>query len=149
MTGQRLESQLWMRLIDSLLQRRGHNAIDFTYFGQNVERLDAQAMPAHLVVVRGVQERSRGRREHTAGPAPQQASGAPITVPPAWLPLCQQADRDIDSADRRRWEQGKNVVKLRTYRDLVLLGVTCERVRQDHHPPGTTAIHPGNRRHSL
>ena len=70
MTSQRLEGQLWVRLVHPLLQRRGHNAINFTYFGQNIERLDAQAMPAHLGVVRGVQERSRRRREHTTGPAP-------------------------------------------------------------------------------
>src|SRR5216683_1612816 len=80
MTSQRLESQLRVRLIDPLLQRRGHNAIDFTYFGQNVERLDAQAVPAHLGVVRSVQERVRqdhypsrttpiypGKRGHSIG----------------------------------------------------------------------------------
>ena len=52
LTGQGLESQLRVRLIDPVLQRRSHHTIDFTYFGQNVERLDAQAVPAHLVVVR-------------------------------------------------------------------------------------------------
>src|SRR5262245_32819890 len=87
--SQGLKSQLRVRLVDSVLQHRAHNAIDFTYFGQNVEGLDAQAMPAHLAVVCCVQERSRGWREYTAGPAPQQASGTPVTVPPAWLPLCQ------------------------------------------------------------
>src|SRR5882757_1679927 len=149
MTGQRLESQLWMRLIDSLLQRRGHNAIDFAYFGQNVERLDAQAMPAHLGVVRGVQERSRGWREHATGPTPQQASGAPVTVSPAWLPFCQQPDGDINSTDRRCRQEGKNLVKPGAYRDLVLLGVTCQRVYQDHYPSRTTPIYPGKRGHSV
>src|SRR5215510_2546702 len=111
MASQRLEGQLRVCLIDPLLQRRGHNVIDLTYFGQNVECLDAQAMPAHLGVVRGAQEWSRGRREHATGPAPQQASGAVVTVPPAWLPCCQQPYGDIDSADRRRGQQGKDVVE--------------------------------------
>src|SRR5262244_1713719 len=101
MAGQRLEGQLRVRLIHPLLQRRGHNAIDFTYFGQNVERLDAQAVPAHLGVLRGVQEWSRGWRKHATSPASQQASGAPVTVPPAWLLFCQQPYGDIDSANHR------------------------------------------------
>src|SRR6266849_1060097 len=132
MARQAPEGQLRMRLVHLLLPRRGHDAIDFTYFGQNVERLDAQAVPAHLCVVRGVQERSRGRREHTTGPAPQQASSAAVAVPPAWLPLCQQPYGDIDSADRRRREQSKDVGKPGAYRDLVLMGVMGERVRQDY-----------------
>ena len=138
-----------MRLIHPLLQRRGHNAIDVTYFGQNIERLDAQAMPAHLGIVRGVQERSRRRREHTTGPAPQQASGAAVTVPPAWLPFCQQPYGDIDSADRRCRQQGKNLVKPGAYRDLVCLSVTCQRVRQDHYPSRTTPIYAGKRGYSV
>jgi len=130
--SQGLESQLRVRLVHLLLQRWGHDAIDFTDFRQNVERLDAQAMPAYLGVVRGVQERSCGWREHTTGPAPQQASGAPVTVPPAWLLLCQQPYGDIDSADCRRRKQGEDVVKPRADRDLVLLGITRQRVRQDY-----------------
>src|ERR687887_2886844 len=109
--SQGLESQLWVRLVHLLLQRWGHDSIDFTDFGQNVKRLDAQAMPAYLGVVCGVQERSCGWREHTTGPAPQQASGAPVTVPPPWLLLGQQPYGDIDSADRRRREQSKDVGK--------------------------------------
>src|SRR5262245_17840714 len=132
MTGQRLEGQLRVRLIHPLLQRRGHDAIDFTYFGQNVECLDTQAMPAHLCVVRGVQERSGGWCEHATGPASQQVSGASVTVPPAWPLLYQQPYGDIDSADGRGRKQGKDLVKPGAYRDLVLLGVTGERVRQDY-----------------
>src|SRR5262244_449870 len=101
MASQKLEGQLRVCLIHPLLQRRGHNAIDFTYFGQNVERLDTHAMPPHLCVVRGVQERSCGWCEHATGPASQQASGASVTVPPAWLLLYQQPYGDIDSADSR------------------------------------------------
>src|SRR5262245_43474105 len=101
MTSQGLESQLRVRLIHPLLQRWGHNAIDFTYFGQNVERLDAQAMPAHLCIMCGVQEWSRGGRKHATGSASQQASSATVTVPPPWLMFCQQPYGDIDSADYR------------------------------------------------
>jgi len=149
MTSQSLESQLRVRLIDPLLQRWGHNAIDFAYFGQNIERLDAQAMSAHLGVVRSVQERSRGRCEHATGSAPQQASGTPVTVTPAWLPFWQQPYGDIDSADRQCRQQSKNLVKPGAYHHLVLLGVTRQRVRQDHYPSRTTPIHPGKRGHSV
>ena len=145
MTGKSLESQLRVRLIHLLLQCRGHNTIDFTYFGQNVERLDAQAVPTHLGVVRGVQVRSRGRREHTTGPAPQQASGAAVTVPPAWLPLCQQPYGDIDSADRRCGSRARTSSNLVHTSDLVLLCVACQWVRQDHEPSCTTPIYPGKR----
>src|SRR5215475_2884045 len=132
MTGQRLEGQLRVRFIHPLLQRRGHDAIDFTYFGQNVERLDAQAVPAYLCIMCGVQEWSRGWRKHTTGPASQQASSPAVTVPPPWLLFCQQPYRDINSADRKRREQGKNLLKPGAYHDLVLLRVACQRVRQDH-----------------
>src|SRR5262245_37438848 len=111
MASQRLERQLRVRLIHPLLQRRGHDAIALTYFGQNVERLDAQAVPAHLCIMCGVQEWSRGWCEHATGPASQQASGASVTVPPAWPLLYQQPYGDIDSTDRRCRQQGKNLVK--------------------------------------
>src|SRR4030095_361907 len=120
----------------------------FTYFGQNVERLDAQAMPAHLCIICGVQEWSRGWRKHATGPASQQASSAAVTVPPPWLLFCQQSYGDIDSTDRRCRQQGKNLVKPGAYHDLVLLVVACQRVRQDYEPSRTTPIHPGKRGHS-
>src|SRR5262245_21135870 len=149
MTSQGLEGQFRVRFIHPMLQHRGHNAIDFTYFGQNVKRLDAQAVPAYLGVVRGVQERSRGWRKHATSPAPQQASGAPVTVPPAWLLFCQQPYGDINSADRKRREQGQDIVKPRAYCDLVLLGVTRQCVRQDYEPSRPAAIYPGKRGHRV
>src|SRR4029453_15903770 len=107
------------------------------------------AVPAHLGVVRGVQERSRRWRKHATGPATQQASSAPVTVSPPWPLFCQQPYGDIDSADRRCRKRGKNVFEPGTERDLVLLGVTRQRVRQDHKPACAAPIHPGKRGRSI
>jgi hypothetical protein len=94
------------------LQRRCHEAIDCTDFGEDTKGLTAYTLRSHLVIPGRLEARPGWRAKNAAGATPQQAACQAITEASTRLWRIQEANRDIDGQNGE-WRTGcEQVIQL-------------------------------------
>jgi hypothetical protein len=126
------------------LQRWREQPVHLTNLRQNTKCLAAHAMPAHLVVLRGVQYAPTRRAKHAAGTPPQELTCLTVARPPSGLWQVQQPDGHIYGDHNRYWLQGKHRLKPSAESDLRDLRRGGVLFYEHHNPASPAAI---NTRH--